>query len=303
MSDKKTVDTTELPPVATENTESIETKKVDSKPLPPTPSNPLLERAQMPGEDHRLPSGGVFYNDGELDSSVENGEVHIHPLTTMDEINISSPALLYSGEGIVKAIKRCVPSVLKPEMLLAQDVDFILLCMRKISYGPKFEFTRTHYECGGLEDDQEPTEQTYEANLDKVISVTKSLNVTKMAKIYTLELDSGQIVKFEPLRFGVYVNLMQAQAHAAREDVDEEQQKNLILDQLAGVIAAVDEISDTKMIREWLEIVTSAQIRSINDKIEEVANWGVNTTVKVKCRTCKETMEVELPTSPLVLFS
>ena len=34
--------------------------------------NPLLQKVQIPGEKFRLPSGGLFYNDGELDESVRH---------------------------------------------------------------------------------------------------------------------------------------------------------------------------------------------------------------------------------------
>ena len=270
----------------------------------PVVTNPLLQRARMPGEVHRLPSWGNFYTNGELDATVENGEVHIHPLTTIDEINIASPAKLYSGEGIVEAIKACIPSIKDPEMLLAQDVDFLLLCLRKVSYGSTFEFKKTHYDCSAIPEGSEPKEAIYQANLDKVIAASKILDIDNATKSYSLTLKgTGQIVKFEPLRYKDYIKLMQVQAQAARKETSEEIQKNIILDQLASVIKSVDEISERKFIREWLEVLNASHVRDIHDQIEKFANWGVNTSVKIKCRDCKEIMEVDLPTSPLILFS
>jgi len=40
-------------------------------------SNPLLENLRLPGETVRLPSGGMFYKNGELASHVNNGEIHV----------------------------------------------------------------------------------------------------------------------------------------------------------------------------------------------------------------------------------
>ncbi|HHA18120.1 MAG TPA: hypothetical protein ENK70_00230, partial [Methylophaga sp.] len=36
-------------------------------PVPQKPENPLLQRIRLPGEIHQLPSGGIFYKNGELD--------------------------------------------------------------------------------------------------------------------------------------------------------------------------------------------------------------------------------------------
>ena len=61
---------------------------------PPVSPNPLLERIKLPGDSFALPSGGLFYGEGVLDPSVSNAEIHVHPMTTLDEITMKSPDLL-----------------------------------------------------------------------------------------------------------------------------------------------------------------------------------------------------------------
>lgn len=267
-------------------------------------ANPLLQRAKMPGEDHQLPSRGLFYTDGELAPDVTDGEVHIHPLTTLDEINLASPALLYSGKGITQTIAACVPAIKKPERLMAQDVEFILLCLRQVAYGPTFEYHRVHNGCSATPEGEDDKDNIYQADLGKVIAASKKIDMDAFVASNNVTLDgTNQVVKFAPLRYDYYMKLMQTQAQAARKELDSEAEKNLILDHLVGVIEAVDEITDQEMIREWLEVINVAQIKKITTKIDAMAKWGVNAKVKVKCRDCKAKMEVDLPTNPLALFS
>ena len=101
----------------------------------PQTKNPLIERSRIPGEIHRLPSRGIFYTNGELDGSVRDGELQIFPMTLIDEITMKSPDLLFSGDAVKQVLGRCVPQVLKPGQLLSKDVDFLMLVIRKASYG------------------------------------------------------------------------------------------------------------------------------------------------------------------------
>src|SRR5271170_226889 len=110
------------------------------------PANPLLERIRMPGETFRLPSGALFYptESGILDSTVTDGEVHIHPMTALDEIALKTPDLLFSGLAVIQVFGRCIPQIKDAKRLLAKDVDFLLVALRKVSYGPEMELSYTH---------------------------------------------------------------------------------------------------------------------------------------------------------------
>jgi hypothetical protein len=48
------------------------------------PENPLLAKVQMPGKRFRLPSRGLFYNNGELADTVADGEIEVFAMTTVD---------------------------------------------------------------------------------------------------------------------------------------------------------------------------------------------------------------------------
>ena len=269
------------------------------------PVNPLLARGRLPGETFRLPSCGIFYNDGELDANVTDGEIHVHPMTAIDEITIASPAKLFSGDGVLEVISRCVPSILKPAELLAQDIDFILLCLRKVSYGTTFMIETTHPECKVERDEETPLKShKYQIDIDKIINQTKEIDVASVSSTFRIELDNNQVLTMQPMRFNAYVKIMQMLSQNSDESsMTDIEQKNMILDQLAGMISTVDEISDKDMIREWLEIITPAQISHINKVISNMGEWGVNSMQKVACKDCKKKMELDMPTNPLALFS
>lgn len=266
--------------------------------------NPLLERARLPGDTFRLPSCGVFYTNGELDDETEDGEVHVYPMTGIDEITISSAAKLFSGDGIIEVLSRCVPAIIKPKELLAQDVDFLMLALRKVSYGPTADFDKIHEDCSAEREENVPLrKQSFQANIAELLAQTKEIKHEDVATAYRVELDNGQIVKLAPMRFGPYIRLMQIVSQDIEGLKDENVQFETMMGQLADMITSVDEVADRAMIREWLGAITAGEVKKINEAISEMSVWGVNSKFKVKCRDCKEEMEVELPTNPLVLFS
>ena len=60
--------------------------------------NPLLQGIKLPGRTFQLPSRGALYND-ELDGTIVGGEVHVHPMTALTEINLKNPDLLFNGKA------------------------------------------------------------------------------------------------------------------------------------------------------------------------------------------------------------
>ena len=116
------------------------------------PVNPLLTKVKIPGQSFTLPSRGLFYSPGVLDEQASRtNEVHVYPLTAIDEIVLKSPDKLFSGDAVVDVFKHRIPAILKPKELAANDVDFLLLALRKVTYGDTFSIEYTH-DCEGVED-------------------------------------------------------------------------------------------------------------------------------------------------------
>jgi len=254
--------------------------------------NPLLERARMPGSTFTLPSQGLFYKDGELDESVVGGEIYIYPMVTLDELLFKTPDKLYSGEAIVDVFSRCVPGVRKPLKLLAKDVDFIMTCLRKITYGDIMEITYKH-------DCEDAKNHDYKISMTSFINAAKRIDPTTVASNYTLKLDNGQVVLLVPPRFE---NVLRIYQSASNDETEIDILKRDLLDTIAGMIQSVDGITDRQQIQEWVESIPAGWVHKIGDSIEKVSNWGPVFDTVVECQDCKKETTVSTPVNPLAFF-
>lgn len=263
--------------------------------------NPLLTRIVMPGQTFRLPSGGLFYTNGELSHDVVDGEVHVHPMTAIDEIMIKTPDLLFSGNAIKEVFSRCIPQILKPAELLAKDVDYLLICLRKITYGDILELEATHT-CKNAKS------HGYQISIDDFIIKTKEIDPSKMSN-YTLRLENDQTVQLRPVKFMDYVKIMQTtsalQNDKAKDDVNYivEQAKNIMFESLLGIIISVDDITNRDQILEWLGSIQAGWIKQISNKVEHMAEWGPIFTSETECKDCGEKFTITAPLNPVAFFT
>jgi len=259
--------------------------------------NPLLGRARMPGETFRLPSRGIFYKDGELDDQVVDGEVHVHPMTTHDEIIFKNVDKLYSGRATEDVFKRLVPHINKPLLLLAKDVDYLLIALRVITYGDEMEITYNH-RCQG-EDGEDSKDQHYMVNIRQMMKQTKELDPTSIEN-FSVTLKNGQVVNMQPPRFIETIRMYQATSNNNIDD--EEMYIGLMLDNIAGMIVDVDGVTDIKHIRQWLDVITAGDINKLTEKVIEVSNWGTQHKSTVSCKECGKPVEVDIPLNPITFF-
>lgn len=289
-----------------ENTNNQEqmavTQQPNAVPVPPAPApNPLLAHVRLPGETVRMPSGGLFYTNGELSPEVRDGEVHVHPMTAVDEIMIKTPDLLFSGNAIQEVFSRCIPQILKPTELLAKDVDYLLICLRKVTYGETLELEAEHT-C------ENAKRHSYQISINDFIKNSKEIDPSKMST-YTLKLDNGQTVNLRPVKFRDYVHIMQTTSALKEEriktdaDYVVEQAKSIMFDSMLGVIISVDDITNRDQILEWLENIPAGWIKQISQKIEKMADWGPVFVSKATCKDCGEDFDVHAPLNPVAFFT
>lgn len=276
------------------------TAGVPEQPAPPVqqaPINPLLARIQLPGEHFKLPSGGLFYTDGELSVNVKDAEVQVHPMTVLDEIMIKTPDMLFSGKAVQEVFGRCIPDVIKPNQLLAKDVDFLLLCLRKVSYGNSLEMEDVHFGCPAVED---PSTHSYVVDVSSFIKNSKSMDPTTAKQHFFIELPNQQKINMTPIRFADFVTLMQVQDQDER--TPEEQVKELCRT-LANIIVNVDEITDKQMIIEWLSVLKPEYLKLLHERLEDTIQWGPDFLYKYTCKDCEQVLEVIAPLNPLAFFT
>lgn len=257
--------------------------------------NPLLERVKIPGETIRLPSGGIFYVAGELSPEVTNGEIHIYPLTTISEIMLRSPDKLLNGDALFDVFAQCAPQIIKPMGLLARDVDYLMTCIRKVTYGDNLEVNYKHT-CEGA------TEHTYVLSLSKIISDSKPIDPTSLNKSFAVVMSNGQTVKLQPMRFSNMVEIMQS-VRAIDPDSNSDRLMGMqLIKSVSCMITAVDEIEDNEMIREWLTSIPKTWFNDISKAIEEGSQWGPDFEYKTTCKDCGEEIDLSVTLNPLTFF-
>ena len=127
-------------------------------------TNPLAGHFRQPKLYMKLPSGGLFNTDEDLDFP-ESKEVAVFPMTAKDEILMKNPDALLNGEAVVQVIKSCVPSVLKPQELTNIDVDAILMGIHSATYGDEMEVTA---KCKNCEDKELTCTTSLQDSLDQI---------------------------------------------------------------------------------------------------------------------------------------
>lgn len=256
-----------------------------------TPTNPLMEKIRIPGQTYQLPSQGIFYTNGELAPDVSNGEVHVYPMTTIDEIIIRTPDKLFSGDAVRDVFRRCIPSILKPTELFSKDVDFLMVCLRQVSYGENFDVIHTH-------DCVDATPQEYVVKMNQFIRSTKQIDPTTISKRFETTLDNGQHIKLHPIRYKDVLSLMQV----FEEEITPELQQSRMTDTLTSLVADVDGTVDKKHIHEWLSNIPIKWAKQLSKAIDDTTKWGPDFTVKTKCKDCGKQTKITVPMNPVSFF-
>lgn len=257
------------------------------------PQNPLLARVGTPGSTFQLPSRGVFYKNGELREDVQLGEVHVHPFSAYDEILMKTPDSLFSGEAIHKVFLRCIPQILKPGELLAKDVDFLLVCLRQVTFGETMEISYGHT-C------ENAITHNYSINLSEFINNAKKIDPTTIGDTYSTTLPNNQIVKLHPTKFKDVIKMYQ---DAKTDDTSTpEEELEMMVFVIKSIIESVDEITDSNLIDEWIRKIPSGWLSDLSKVIEAASDFGPSFMIETKCKDCGETIHIETPVNPISFF-
>jgi hypothetical protein len=254
-------------------------------------SNPLLERIKIPGETVRLPSNGLFYKNGELSDDVRNGEIHLYPLTAMSEILLRSPDKMLNGDALLEVFAQCAPQIKNPMNMLSKDIDYIMTAIRKVTYGDVIDVNYTH-NC------KDAKSHAYSISLSKILAASKPIDPTQLNVDFSMTMPNYQVVKLQPMRFNNIINIMQS--------INDQQQDDGLGDQLirsvAFMIVAVDEITDSDMIIDWLKSIPVAWFNDISKTIEKGSEWGPDFHYTAECVDCGQEVELSVTLNPLTFF-
>jgi hypothetical protein len=256
--------------------------------------NPLLAKLKLPGRVFQLPSAGALYQDGVFDESVQNGEIQVHPMSAMDEINLKNPDLLFNGQALEKVLAECVPSIKKPLELFARDVDAILFFLRISTYGPNFQVDVKHT-C------KEAKSHSYVVNVENQVMNMKRLDPTMITVMNKVQI-GDQAVVTRPLKYVDLVKIFTLSG-MKKDSLNEDDLKQIAVVNILSMIDNVDGVSDQKFIEGWVRRLTTPQINRIIESSKVLNDWGPSPNVTLKCKDCGEDMMVELPLNPVSFFT
>ena len=256
--------------------------------------NPLLAKIQLPGRIFNLPSRAALYNDGEVDAQAIGGEIQVHPMSALNEINLKNPDLLFNGKALVAVLGECVPSIKKPLELFGRDVDAILFFLRLVTYGPEYRIEVAH-DCEGAKN------HSYAVDLEKIIMNMKQLDPTIIEQKRMITLSTGHQVYTRPMKIKDIVALFHS--HGNKKELTDEDIKKLAVTNLMSMIEKVDDITNRDFIEEWVRMLTTPMVTKITDAAQELNDWGPETVTTLTCRDCQGEMRVELPLNPISFFS
>lgn len=272
-----------------------------------THANPLIRSLRLPGETVTLPSKALFYKNGEVAPEVMvNGEVYVQPMSTHDEILMKTPDMLFTGQAIVQVFSRCIPQIYNPLALLATDIDFLFVVLRKVSLGPTVSIKYQH-------DCENAQSHDYDVNIHRFVVDTKFVDHATIEHNFQHTLPNGQHIMLRPFTIQDVLTISQI---AVNEPVSETRTDLEAVDffakfLVAGITPAVisvttddgQVITDPASIAEWVELLPGDWLRALSEVIERANKWGLDSVSKVQCTDCGELVDVKIPLNPTSFFT
>jgi len=269
-------------------------------------TNPLLRTLRLPGETVTLPSKGLFYKNNEVAPEVlVNGEIYVQPMTTYEEILMKTPDLLFTGQAIVRTFAQCIPQIYNPLELLAADVDFLLIAIRKISLGAQLAITYRH-------DCENSVIHDYSIDINQFIKETRYVDPATVTSSFSHMLPNGQNVHLRPFRLKDVLEISQVAVNeplgetVSELDTVEFMSKLLVAGTcpaIESVTADAEVITNPAHIKEWVTALPVLWLRELADVIQKANKWGADPTSNIICKDCGGTVAVQIPLNPQNFFT
>jgi hypothetical protein len=265
-----------------------------------TEVNPLLAALRLPGETVALPSRAKFYEDMVVHPDVKaEGEVHVHPMTTYEELLMKSPDLLFSGQAIIQTFARCIPQIINPLEMYSKDIDFLLIALRKVTYGAEINVQYTH-NC------LDAKQHTYKYDVSEFIRSARSIEGKYEPKSSKIKLTTKQTVEIRPFIFRDVIAASQRASTLRVEGLSDLEfvmaTKDMIIDSIHPAILRVDNTDNKEFIREWLETLPPPLIAELAGKVEKINEFGADMTIHTQCQDCGKDIAISVPLNPQSFF-
>ena len=258
----------------------------------------------------KLPSLGQYYDDSIIDIS-SGGEVGVKPMNVDDELLLKNQDALFNGEAITTVLLNCVDGLKQPHKLFTNDVDALLTAIRIATYGDPTEFTSVCAKCGH--------QNTYAIELSKKLESTTSLDST-----YTVTTESGLTMYVKPFTHKHKIELLQVIFEQEKitstissndGDISAAIQESIrklistntmlisqsiyrIVDSNNDIDLVIDD-SNVEDLRKLLFNIELKDAETIEQKVKDLNNIGMDKHVTVACDDCEHEWTTEMETNPV----
>ena len=267
-------------------------------------NNPLSGHFRTPKLYTSLPTGGKFYDETIVDMPSTN-ELPVYPMTAKDEIMMKNPDALLNGEAVAQVISSCVPNVKQPRLLVANDVDALLVAIQGATFGDELTVSANCPTCG---------EQASAVLSTEVVLA----NMDNIDKKYEFSTDSGLLISMKPFSYETSVKAGVANFRSERSlqsisEIDDEIEKirafnsnfielaklnfDILVDSVNSITIPSTEdsesvvVTDNAHISEFLENCDATIGKELEEFVTEMGNKGIQKVMQMTCEPCSEKLE------------
>jgi rubredoxin len=263
--------------------------------------NPLANYFRQPKIYIKLPSQGKFYPPGALDVS-ETNDYPVYPMTAKDELMFKTPDALMNGQATVEIIKSCVPAIANPWSMPSIDLDAVLIAIRIATYGEEMEITSNCPKCQTVDkfnmdlvaylNGLHGFEYVPEIVVDPLIIHVRPYSYKEVTKMTIKAIEQEKIF-----------NIINDTEMADEEKIERFGQSfvrltDLTVDLIAGCISKIitpdGEVSDAKMIAEFIQNAPKGVFDVINGHISNIKRTLELKVHGLKCSNCEHVYDTNI---------
>lgn len=276
-------------------------------------NNPLSQYFRAYAAFVALPSGTSYYPTEVVEFN-ENGEVPLRPMTSVDELALKNPDALLSGDAVISMIKSCAPTIADPRQLLQNDMEMLILAIKKISYGDDYSILAECPKCNH--------ENKYVMSIEALQNTAAHLDET-----YHVEIREGVKVYLKPFTYGSQLKsnkiaFEQMKVTKSMEFADEDTKIRmfnesfseiaklnfaLITDSVTHVLVGEGEeqqaVTNKQHINEFLHNISVEEAKAIENLLGIINEVGVQKEHEVACEECKHEWKITTSYDPTSFFT
>ena len=289
------------------------------------PKKSLLEYKRRETIFITLPSQAKSYSPGQV-ILAPSGELGIKPMTTADQITLSNPESLISGDATVKIIESCVPGINDPSHLLSPDIEAIYAGIRLATYG---ENTEIEVNCPKCEK-HHAFDMPIRYSLENMTFLPEDPKVTVEVKNNSGELDKLEVyvrpytlveatkdanIKFQQSKAAQVLfeddvsmedDLKKTRFYTSLQNIAEETVKLVS----ACIVKIQDpdtldefDLEDQPLILEWINNLPASEAEKITKLVETLnTGYGIKKELTITCDGCAHEWTTQINFDPTNFF-